>query len=109
MPPSKPPRRAEEPVPIADVLASLSRRLRLDEGLWARELARDWAAVVGAAVAAHTRPGRVQGPTLVVYVDSSAWLNELKRYGEKQMMANIRKRVGPDRVRTLRLQLDPGG
>jgi hypothetical protein len=43
---------------------------------------------------------------LVVYVDSTVWLSELYR-SRAQMLANLQKAFGK-RIRTLRLQIDPG-
>ena len=94
---------------VKDVVSGLLRRLGMDEGLWLRELESAWAPVVGAAVAAHTRPGRYQNGQLTVFVDSSAWLSELARYGQKEMLANVQKRFGAAKIRAIRLQMDPDG
>lgn len=102
------PKRSGEPSTLGDVLARLIPKLRLQESLWTQDLAQEWPTLVGVAVAAHARPGRVTGNVLTVYVDSSAWLNELARFGHRQMLANIRKRFGPGRIAELRFRLDPG-
>lgn len=73
------------------------------------ELARDWGAMVGADVARHTRPAGLERGCLSVYVDSSTWLYELQRFGQKRMLENVQKRLGADQVKTLRLRLDPDG
>ncbi len=74
---------------------------------WTAELAEAWPLVVGEQVAGHTRPGRMLGTELVVYVDSSVWLSELQRYGLKGLCAKVQDYCGKQKVRGIRLQLDP--
>lgn len=92
---------------IADALPELMRRVGLDSAHWVDTLTEEWEKIVGAAVGAHTRPGRLDGNRLTVFVDSSVWLNELKRYGAKQMLSNLQARFGASRIRNIRLQVDP--
>ncbi|MBT3194294.1 MAG: DUF721 domain-containing protein [Verrucomicrobia bacterium] len=92
---------------IGKALPRLMKGLGLDSEHWVETLSDEWVAIVGAAVGKHTRPGRLDGCQLSVFVDSSVWLNELKRYGLKQMLQNLQARFGASRIRNLRLQLDP--
>jgi predicted nucleic acid-binding Zn ribbon protein len=92
---------------LGDALPGLMRKLGLDSEHWIETLTQEWVAIVGNAVGAHTRPGRVDGKHLTVFVDSSVWLNELKRYGAKQMLQNLQSRLGASRIQQIRLQLDP--
>ena len=69
---------------------------------------KDWAELVGAQVAQHTRPGRIHRKMLFVFVDHSLWLNELSRYGQQKMLENIQAKFGSDKIKSIRLQLDPG-
>ncbi len=101
----QPPRSDEHA--LEDVVPELMRRVGLDARHWVDTLSEEWGTIVGAAVAAHTRPGRLDGNRLTVFVDSSAWLNELKRYGAKQMLGNLQSRFGASRIRNIRLQVDP--
>lgn len=73
------------------------------------QLARDWGAMVGADVARHTRPAGIERGCLSVYVDSSPWLSELQRFGQKRILENVQKQLGENSVKTLRLRLDPDG
>ena len=108
LPGDTPPSPANE-AGVQDVLSGLLKRLGIDERVWLRELESAWASVVGAAVAAHTRPGRYQNGYLTVFVDSSAWLSELSRYGQKEMLGKLQARFGGNNVRSIRLQPDPDG
>ena len=92
---------------IGDALPGVMKRFGLDEQHWVDTLTAEWKEIVGAAVGTHSRPGRLDGSRLTVFVDSSVWLNELKRYGAKQMLGNLQSRFGASRIRNIRLQLDP--
>jgi predicted nucleic acid-binding Zn ribbon protein len=102
-----PPPAFREPERLGAVLPDVMKKLGLEERHWASVLEADWAKCVGAEVARHTRPGRLAGKTLVVYVDNSAWLSELARYGRGKMLDRVRECVG-GKVDALRLEIDPG-
>lgn len=102
-----PPARRPQQEAIGDVLPGLMKRLGLDEAHWVETLSEEWGAIVGKSVGVHTRPGRIEGRRLTVFVDSSPWLNELKRYGRRQMLQNLQSHFGVRRIRDIRLQLDP--
>ena len=40
-------------------------------------------------------------------MDHPAWLSDLSRYGQKQVLANLQKRFGADKIKSIHLQLDP--
>jgi len=103
-----PPRSPSDAESIGSILESLIPRLaalRLD---WVDALAHAWPAVAGPAVAAHTRPAKLEGHALVIYVDQHVWMQELQRFGKPRLLANIRKQPGADVVQDLRFRLDPG-
>ena len=83
------------------------KQLGLENRLWEEALLSEWPALVGEQVARQTRPGRLDHKVLYVFVSHSTWLNELSRYGQKQMLANLQARFGADRIKSIRLQLDP--
>jgi predicted nucleic acid-binding Zn ribbon protein len=68
-----------------------------------------WEEIVGTAVAAHARPLRMTGGTLVVAVDHPAWATQVRALGE-----TLRERVGavtgatPEVVRVVVRRADPG-
>jgi hypothetical protein len=105
---------AGTPPPVPVVCANMEtgvkdflRSLGLRELAWTHELVEQWVEVVGTQMAGHTRPGRMNGDKLVVYVDSSVWLHELSRYGLKSMLAKVQQHCGDKRVKGIVLQLDP--
>ena len=104
----QPPRRTDGKK-VADGVSYLMKGLGLDEQHWIATLSSEWQEIVGSAVGKHTKPGRISGTTLYVFVDSSVWLNELKRYGQKEMLLNLQSRFGANRIRNLSIQIDPDG
>jgi len=81
---------------IAGFLAQAMKKLGLEGDHWLDVLQAEWTKIVGEGVAKHTCPGRFDKKKLTVFVDSSTWLNELSRYGQKEMLANIQKRFGKE-------------
>jgi len=94
---------------VGDVIPAVMKRLGLATPHWLAVLTEEWPALVGEDVAAHTRPGRVDGKRLVVFVDNSVWLSELVRYGQRPMLARLQERFGAAKVAAVYLQLDPDG
>ncbi len=106
---SKMPPSADPPAsPVGDVLPSLLRQLGLEERVWHQALLNEWPTLVGEQLSRQTRPGQLERKVLSVYVTHPAWLSELSRYGQKQLLENLQKRFGADRIKSIRLQLDPG-
>lgn len=92
---------------MADVVPRLMKQFGLEDRYWEQALLTEWVSIVGEQVARRTRPGRVQNQTLYVFVTSSAWLSELSRYGQKQMLENLQKKFGAEKIKSLRIQMDP--
>jgi predicted nucleic acid-binding Zn ribbon protein len=95
-------------IPIAKLIAPLLQSIKLDAQVRMSGLGERWVEAVGQGIAAHTRPGRLLNQELTIYVDSSPWLSELKRYAQRELLANLQKTFGKDTIASLRLQLDPG-
>ena len=68
---------------IDDILPGLMKRLGIEQRHWEVALQEEWESIVGSAVAAHTRPGRLVEGLLTVFVDSAVWLDQLKRYSRR--------------------------
>lgn len=98
---------ADGGIPIAKLVGPLLQSVKLDEQCRMGLIESQWAMMVGKGIATHTRPGRLINKELTIFVDSSPWLSELKRYAQKELLQKIQKTMGRD-VLTLRLQIDPG-
>ena len=66
-----------------------------------------WHELSGPGAATHARPGYLDHQTLVVFVDSAVWLNELVRYERAGILARLQQRFGAVAIKALRLQADP--
>ena len=62
-----------------------------------------WAEVVGAEVAAHTRPGAFEDGELVVVADSAAWATQVRLLAP-QLLRRLGAELGAGTVRRVRVQ-----
>ena len=76
-------RRRDGPVPLAEALGALANRLGLGRGDVVATVFGRWEDLVGPAVAAHTRPLRLDAGTLHLAVDHPAWATEVRRMAPK--------------------------
>jgi predicted nucleic acid-binding Zn ribbon protein len=108
--PDGPTLRSAPPVAgIDEVLQSLVEERGWGERLRGADLDQRWDEVVGPALAARSRPGRLAGGVLVVVVESPAWATQL-RYLTGQI-AGRATAVGGAEVRDVRIvvgELDGG-
>jgi hypothetical protein len=99
-----------EPVAAAAVVTALLRKIESAMPDWQSDLAAAWPALAGSPADRHTRPGRLDGNVLVVFVDSPVWLHELSRSTfRRECLQRIEKRFGRGRIASLRLAPDPDG
>jgi hypothetical protein len=96
-----------DPMNIKDVVANVMRRIDVGADPWLADLSTVWGKVAGESVAQHTRPSSFEASCLTVFVDNSVWLNELSRFGMDSLKANLAQHLGDDRIKTIRLKLDP--
>jgi len=64
-------------------------------------LTATWSTVVGEALAAHTRPTKIAGGTLVIAVDDPAWAAQLK-WLEQDLVSRCTDALGPGVVTSTR-------
>jgi hypothetical protein len=104
---NEPPPSPDHTAPLKQLVPGFLKVLKIEEGLWEQQLMEQWAELVGPQLAGRARPGKVERKVLMVYVTSSAWLQELNRFGRPQILKNLQAAFGADRVRDIRLVLDP--
>jgi len=85
---------------LGDVLRHLGYQKRAS-ALWAMPV---WDEAVGAPVARHAQPERVDGSVLWVVVDSAAWAEEL-RWMEKTLLTRVNAACGRKVVTGLRMRV----
>lgn len=64
-----------------------------------------WPELVGATVAAHTRPVSLRDRRLLVVADDGAWATQLRFLGD-DLIARIHDQVGRDEVREVVVKVD---
>lgn len=69
-------------------------------------LVNGWSDIVGATLAAHSRPLRLAGGVLTVAVDLPAWATEL-RWLEADLLARIASSQGPGLVGSITVTVRP--
>jgi predicted nucleic acid-binding Zn ribbon protein len=72
----------------------VAHRLGVGDAATVGPLFARWPELVGDAVAAHVRPLRIDGDTLVVSVDHPAWAAQLHHLGP-DILARIADEYGP--------------
>lgn len=82
MSPEPPHRRDSEPRPLDSSLDALSKRFGLEGAQGLGRLFAGWTDIVGAAMAEHVRPVRIDQSALVVTVDHPAWATQVRRFGD---------------------------
>ena len=94
---------------VGDALDAIRRELGMGEPSGIDALAAAWDQLVGAALAAHSRPQSVRGGVLVVLADSPAWAGQL-RYLDEVLVARIADEVPAVGVAQVRVSVarEPG-
>ena len=89
---------------LGDSVNELARSLGMRQPDAFARVHAAWPDVVGPAVAAATRPTRLQDGTVTIEVDGAEWATQL-RYLEEQLVAVLTERVGTGVVARLRFQV----
>lgn len=84
---------------LPKVLGALAR-----ESGQARHLAAVWEEAVGAHIAQHARPHRLEGETLVLTVTSARWAHELEGRAEP-LCARLTEKLGEGVVKRLEFRM----
>ena len=90
---------AGKPQPLGDLLTRFLDKSGLAPKLEAASAIPEWEERVGPQIAAVTEPLRVSGGTLVVAVNTSAWLMELNL-----MKAELMRHVNAGKTRGARIE-----
>ncbi|MHB8681738.1 MAG: DciA family protein [Acidimicrobiales bacterium] len=82
-------------MPVSEALGALSRRLGMAKSAALSAIFVRWDELVGASVAAHVRPLRLDGRTLVVAADQPAWATQI-RHLAPEILARLATECGAD-------------
>jgi len=99
----------EDPARVTDALDAIRRELRMGAPSEIEELLASWDGLVGAALAAHSRPQTVRDGVLVVLADAAAWAGQL-RYLDQVLVDRIAEELPAVTVREVRVSVarEPG-
>jgi predicted nucleic acid-binding Zn ribbon protein len=99
----------QEPPRVIDALDAIRREFRMGAPSEIDALLAGWDDLVGAALAAHSRPQTVRGGVLVVLADSAAWAGQL-RYLDQVLVERIAAELPQVTVREVRVSVarEPG-
>jgi len=78
--------------PLKKILESVMREKDFTDDIEAYRIFGQWNDIVGARLAAHTRPARVSGSVLYVEVDDHLWFAQLK-YMKADMLKMIERAI----------------
>lgn len=81
---------SDDPVPISDALAVISARLGAGPAGLVGTVFSRWEQIVGASVAEHVRPLRIDDDKIVVGVDHPAWVTQM-RHLESHLLERLRE------------------
>ncbi len=71
-------RSTDGPVRLQDALGTVASELGAGRAEVVRSVFSEWESLVGATVAAHVRPVRIDGDTLLVSADHPAWATQMR-------------------------------
>ncbi len=106
--PNEEPPAEESDVAVHDIVKEIFKRIdvRRQPSLL-EQIKANWAELAGPGACTHARPGYLDRQILVIFVDSSVWLDELTRYARAGMLARMQKCFGVEAIKDLRLKADP--
>ena len=98
--------RGRDPAPIGEALDRVARGLGVSSAASLTRLFSGWEDIVGAEVAAHSRPLDVKSDTLVVAVDDPAWATQLRSL-EALILDRLRARLSDLAITRLTVRVRP--
>lgn len=98
---------APPPQRVGKALDRVMRGLGAPEASGVHQVFDRWPEVVGEALAARTRPLRIEGSRLVLAVDEPAMATHVK-FLQAELLARLEELLGPGRVTALDLRVGPG-
>ncbi len=91
-------------VHIGGLLDGILKKYRRDYNEGIEKIWELWEDAVGKAIAENTRPEAFKGKELLVYVNSSVWLHQL-RFLKKDIIIKVNEALGADLVKEIRFKI----
>lgn len=87
------------------VVAAVLGKLKLDRRQAETEIVKVWNRLLDPNIAAHAQPAGIKNGTLFVSVDSSAWLSEIVRYRQREILIRLQASFGSQTIRKLSFRI----
>lgn len=97
---------SDEPRPIGESLAFVTRNLGIARPADAAALLDAWPTLVGDALAQHTRPASLRNATLTIEVDDGTWGAPLKYLGDT-LIERANEVLGAPSISAVRVVVRP--
>jgi predicted nucleic acid-binding Zn ribbon protein len=94
----------DDPARVGDALDAIRRELGMGAPSELDAIDAAWGSLVGAALAAHSRPQTVRGGVLVVVADAAAWAGQL-RYLDQVLVDRIAEELPGVTVHEVRVSV----
>lgn len=91
--------------PVNAIVSGVLKGLRLDQRQKETEIVRVWNHLVDSHVATHAQPVGLRNGTLFIHVDSSAWLSEIVRYRQQEILRRLQASFGSSYIRRLSFRI----
>ncbi|HNR88243.1 MAG TPA: DUF721 domain-containing protein [Spirochaetota bacterium] len=91
-------------VPVSDLMAVAIAGLGMDEAVALERLRIAWPRVVGAIIAAHSRPDRVFKRTLFIAVDHSTFANDVMMMRDS-IVKSLDEEMGCSMVKSIKTEV----
>ncbi len=89
-------RHATKITPVADIVRSVFERMERAKTLTKEDVDERWKELAGSA-ARHTRPVSLRKSVLTVFVDSSAWMQEMT-LRKRVVLKQLKRAFGKDKI-----------
>ena len=90
-----------------DLVGKVLKDFGLEDSSRLADLQKAWPDLVGNMNAEHSRPGKLEGGVLSVYVDHHMWLNDMKRTLAPMLLKKLQEKAGKKTIRSLRFEITP--
>jgi len=86
---------------LAELLPQLLEDLRLEQRRQDAEIQQAWREIMEPDIVAHARPVALKKGTLIVGVDSNAWLAEIVMFRRHDILRRLQQVFGAERIRAV--------
>ena len=83
--------------PIGEIVKSVFAQLENEKTFSREDVESQWKVLIGVPAAKHTRPVSLRKGVLMVFVDSSGWMQEMAMK-KRKILKQLKRQFGKDRI-----------